>query len=333
MTTIATAAPDADVEVASFYKFVELADPAALGAELADLARAQGLRGTVLLAHEGLNASVAGTPAAIAALLDLLRGRPGFAPLSDLRRARAARVPFRRFKVKLKNEIVTFGRPEAAPARGTGVHVAPADWNALVAAPDVLLIDTRNDYEVRLGTFTGARDLELERFRDFPARMQAALDASGAKRVAMFCTGGIRCEKASAWLVIQGVEVYQLAGGILRYLEEVPADRTRWQGDCFVFDERVAVGPDLLPADYVACHACRRPLSAADRASPLFIEHECCTFCHDAAQSARRAAHIERGRQMAAAASRGVTHLGAVMGTAQTADDAERAQRRLTDSR
>ena len=314
MTSIATTVtPGTEIQVASFYRFVDIADPAALGAELGALARELALRGTVLLAYEGLNASIAGTPAAIAALLDSLRARPGFAPLMDLRLSRHDAPPFRRFKVKLKAEIVTLGQPGIAPARATGTHVPPAAWNALIDQPDVLLVDTRNDYEVRIGTFAGAHALDIARFRDFPAQMQAALERSGAKRVAMFCTGGIRCEKASAWLLTQDVEVYQLEGGILRYLEEVPLADTRWRGECFVFDERVALKADLTPGEHSLCHACRRPLSAADRASPLHVAGVSCPYCHAELDAARRRAFDERRRQVELAAARGVAHLGAVM--------------------
>ena len=306
--------PVASVMVASFYKFVTIADPRALGATLAAHARSAGLLGTVLLATEGLNASIAGAPETVADFVDLVRSLRGFETLSDVRQSLHAAAPFRRFKIKYKREIVTLGVAGIAPAARTGVHVPPAAWNELIDDPQVLLIDARNSYEHRVGTFIGALDLGMENFREFPALIEAELERRGAQRVAMFCTGGIRCEKASAYLLARGcAAVYQLAGGILRYLEETPRETSRWQGECFVFDQRVALDADLGRGEHDLCFACRRPLSADDRASPLYRYAESCAHCHDQLSDEQRRAYAERRRQVALAEARKAAHIGAVM--------------------
>ncbi|MCC6710416.1 MAG: rhodanese-related sulfurtransferase [Gammaproteobacteria bacterium] len=304
----------APVMVASFYKFVTLAQPRAVGALLGERARALGLLGTLLLAEEGLNASIAGTPAAVREFLDFLRADARFANLRDVRESSHDAAPFRRLKIKYKREIVTMGVPGIAPAERTGSHVTPSAWNELLQDPEVLLVDTRNSYEVRVGTFEGALDLGMDSFRQFPALIDAELERSGATRVAMFCTGGIRCEKASAYLLERGVEaVYQLEGGILNYLEHTPREASRWQGDCFVFDERVALDAALSPGEFTLCFACRRPLGVEDRASPLYREAECCPHCHDELSQEKRRGFAERRRQVALAEARHERHVGAVM--------------------
>jgi UPF0176 protein len=310
-------APVAPVMVASFYKFVTIVEPRELGTSLLARARAIQLRGTLLLAKEGLNASIAGPPAAVLGFLAYLRSLPGFETLSDVRQSLHASAPFRRLKVKYKHEIVTMGVDGIAPAEHTGVHVAPGDWDALLNDPQVLLIDARNSYEHQLGTFVGALDLGMESFREFPALIEAELARRGTQRVAMFCTGGIRCEKASAYLLARGcAEVYQLSGGILRYLEETPRETSRWVGECFVFDERVALASDLSRGEHSLCFACRRPLSAEDRLSPLYVHGESCAQCHQQVSEERRRGFAERRRQVALAEARHETHLGAVMPTA-----------------
>ena len=306
----------AAVMVASFYKFVTIADPRAIGAKLLARARTAELRGTLLLAEEGLNASIAGTPQAVLGFLDCVRSLPGFATLSDVRQSMHASAPFRRLKVKYKREIVTMGVAGIRPAERTGVHVSPGEWNELLHDPQVLLIDARNSYECRVGTFVGALDLGMESFREFPALIDAELARRGLQRVAMFCTGGIRCEKASAYLLAQGCEdVYQLSGGILRYLEETPRETSRWAGECFVFDERVALDGQLNAGEHSLCFACRRPLNADDRASPLYQYGECCAHCHADLSDERRRGFAERRRQMALAQARQESHLGAVLPT------------------
>lgn len=306
----------AAVMVASFYKFVTIADPRAIGAKLLARARAADLRGTLLLAEEGLNASIAGTPHAVRGFLDFVRTLPGFETLSDVRQSMHASAPFRRLKVKYKREIVTMGVAGIRPAERTGVHVSPREWNELLDDPQVLLIDARNSYECRVGTFVGALDLGMESFREFPVLIDAELARRGLQRVAMFCTGGIRCEKASAYLLAQGCkEVYQLSGGILRYLEDPAHETSRWAGECFVFDERVALDGQLNPGEHSLCFACRRPLNADDRASPLYQYGECCAHCHAEVSDERRSGFAERRRQVALAQTRQETHLGAVMPT------------------
>ena len=329
MTTQQSAASPS-VMVASFYKFTTLAAPREFGAMLGARARALGLLGTLLLAEEGLNASIAGAPAAVRAFLAELRAQPGFESLSDVRESFHDAAPFRRMKVKIKKEIVTMGVAGIAPALKTGTPLTPSAWNELLEDPDVLLVDTRNSYEVRVGTFRGALDLGMNSFREFPALIDAELAKRGATRVAMFCTGGIRCEKASAYLLERGVEsVYQLAGGILNYLEQTPAEASRWEGDCFVFDERVALDAALSPGEFSLCFACRRPLSAEDRASPLYRHAESCPHCHDQLSAEKRQAFAERARQVALAEARHELHIGAVMPSHAADSTAEKDQKPL----
>ena len=297
------------VGVAALYRFAPVADREALRDRLRAVCVAEGIRGTLLIAHEGINGTVAGPDAGLDALLVAIRAEPGFAD-TVARRAQAEAMPFHRLKLRLKREIVTMGVP-GIDAADAGVRVAPAEWNALVDDPDTLLIDTRNGYEVAVGSFAGATDPATDSFRDFPAWIDANVGALAGKRVAMFCTGGIRCEKATAYLKARGhAEVYQLDGGILRYLEEVPEADSRWQGECFVFDERVAVGHALAPGSHGLCRGCRMPVSAADRASPLFEEGIACPRCHDRRDEDQRAGYAERHRQVALATARGGRHVG-----------------------
>lgn len=231
------------VTVAALYHFTRFADPAALQGPLLALCEAQGVRGTLLLAEEGINGTIAGPAEGVDAVLAHIRVLPGCAAL-EVKFSAADTMPFHRTKVRLKREIVTMGEPLVDPT-DPGTYVDPADWNALIADPGTVLIDTRNDYEVAVGTFDGAVDPETRSFREFPGWFRAHRDEllAGTKRVAMFCTGGIRCEKATAFLKAEGVpDVFHLKGGILKYLEEVPAEQSAWRGECFVFDERVAVG-------------------------------------------------------------------------------------------
>ena len=303
------------VTVAALYKFAQFPDPDALRAPLAALCRAQAIKGTLLLAREGLNGTIAGPDRGIAAVLEHLRALPGCAAL-DVKLSHAEAMPFYRMKVRVKPEIVTMGQPEIDPLTGAGHYVEAAQWNALISDPDVVLIDTRNDYEVAIGTFSGAADPQTTSFRDFPAWFRAErerlLGQGKAPKVAMFCTGGIRCEKSTAFLKNEGVqEVFHLRGGILKYLEQIPAEDSLWQGECFVFDERVSVGHGLAPGSYELCRACRRPLSAADRASPQYEEGASCPACHDTRDEAQRARYRERHRQERLAIKRGTAHLGA----------------------
>jgi UPF0176 protein len=298
------------ITVAAFYHFARQDDPATRQAPLLVLAQAHGVKGSILLACEGVNGTIAGPRDGVLAVLDHIRAWPGFAALIH-KESHAETLPFGRMKVRLKAEIVTMGQPNVDPTTSVGHYVAPADWNALIAQPDVAVIDTRNDYEVMIGTFKGAVDPATRSFRDFPAWWQANKDQFAGKRIAMFCTGGIRCEKSTNYLIGQGVkDVFHLQGGILKYLEDVPASESTWQGECYVFDDRVSVGHGLIPGDYTTCGACRRPV--VDRASPQFEEGVSCAACSDEYGPDDRARFRERQKQMVLAQARGEVHLGAV---------------------
>jgi len=283
--------------VSAFYRFAPLPDAPARRGPLARLACGLGVRGSILLAPEGVNGTVAGTAGGVAAVLDHIRAWPGFAGLGS-RDSRAEAQPFGRLKVKLKREIVTFG-PATDPAARVGTYVAPQDWNALITAPDVAVIDTRNDYEVATGSFQGALDPGTAAFADFPAWWAENAARLKGKRLAMFCTGGIRCEKATSWLVAQGVPgVHHLHGGILAYLAEVPAEDSLWRGGCFVFDDRVALGHGLEPTGERLCHGCRHPLRPGDQGHPDFEPGVSCPRCRPGTDPARLEARRTRHRQM-----------------------------------
>lgn len=275
--------------VATFYKFVRLPDYRDLQAPLLACCQQQQLYGTILLAAEGINATIAGTPAGIAAVLSYLRRDERLADL-DVKEATATAVPFQQLKVRLKSEIVTMGRPDVDPSARVGTYIEPTAWNGLISDPAVTLIDTRNAYEVEIGSFQGARDPQTASFREFPAYVERELDPSQHQRVALFCTGGIRCEKATSYLLARGFrEVYHLKGGILKYLATVPPGESRWQGECFVFDERVAVNQDLAPGSYDLCLGCGHPLAPAAKQSPLYEPGICCPRCHPQLTPAKRA--------------------------------------------
>ena len=299
------------IRVAALYRFAAFDDPAAIRAALEARARALGIRGTLLVAGEGINGTIAGAPEAVDAMVATIRSLPGCAGLAP-KFADAAAMPFHRLKVRLKREIVTLGVAGIDAARDAGTYVSPADWNALVDDPDTVVIDTRNGYEVAVGSFAGAIDPGTDAFRDFPAWVDAHRDELAGKRIAMFCTGGIRCEKATALMKAEGFDdVHHLDGGILRYLEEVPEGESRWRGECFVFDERVAVGHGLAPGSHVLCRGCRMPVSPEDRASPLYAEGVSCPRCHGSRDEVQRAGYAERHRQVRLAAERGGSHVGA----------------------
>jgi UPF0176 protein len=297
--------------VAALYHFTRLPDPDALRQPLLQLCDKVGVKGSLLLAREGINGTIAGTRTGIDAVLAHINALPGCAGF-DWKESPAQTMPFGRMKVRLKSEIVTMGRPDVDPLAGTGHYVEPEDWNALISAPDVAVIDTRNDYEVAIGTFEGAVDPETKSFRDFPAWWEANRDRFHNKRIAMFCTGGIRCEKSTNYLLGQGIEdVYHLKGGILKYLETVPEDSSLWQGACFVFDQRVSVGHGLATGDHEMCHACRRPLEQGDKNYPSFEKGVSCHHCITEYSEERRVRFRERQRQVNLAAARGELHLGA----------------------
>jgi UPF0176 protein len=304
-----------ELTVAALYQFTPFADCAAYREPLEQLCRAQQVRGTLLLAPEGINGTIAGSRRAIDTVLEAVRALPGCSGL-DVKLSGAATMPFHRMKVRIKREIVTMGEPAIDPLASVGTYVEPHDWNALILDPDTIVIDTRNDYEVAVGTFDGAIDPKTPSFRDFPEwfrQERARLLGTGKQpKVAMFCTGGIRCEKSTAFLKQEGVEeVYHLKGGILRYLETVPQDVSLWRGECFVFDQRVTVGHGLAQGSHVLCHACRRPVSPQDMASPLYENGVSCAACHSERTEEQRASYRERHRQEALAAARGQAHLGA----------------------
>lgn len=300
--------------VAALYRFAPFDDPAAFKSALEALCQAQGIRGTLLLAAEGINGTVAGSHEGIDALLTHIRGLPGCADV-DVKLSSATEMPFHRMKVRVKREIVTMGQPDIDPLASVGTYVEPQDWNALIADSDTVVIDTRNDYEVAVGTFSGAIDPETHSFRDFPEwfrENRERLLGNGKTKVAMFCTGGIRCEKSTAFLKQEGIdEVYHLKGGILKYLETVPQEDSLWQGECFVFDQRVTIGHGLVQGSYELCHACRRPVDAPARESELYETGVSCPACHSERTAEQRAGYRERHRQELLAAERGQAHVGA----------------------
>ncbi|AOR75860.1 rhodanese-related sulfurtransferase [Novosphingobium resinovorum] len=314
MEPLDTSAPR--LRVAALYCFTRFDDPAALRAPLEALCHEHRIRGTLLLAGEGINGTIAGTDAGIDAIVAHVRGLPGCEGV-DVKFSDAPHMPFHRMKVRLKREIVTMGQPDIDPLAIVGTYVEPQDWNALIADPDTIVIDTRNDYEVAVGTFARAIDPHTKTFREFPewfrSERERLLGQGKAPKVAMFCTGGIRCEKSTAFLKQEGVEdVFHLKGGILKYLETVPEEQSLWEGECFVFDQRVTIGHGLAPGSYELCHACRRPISAEDRASEFYEIGVSCPACHGERTEEQRAAYRERERQEKLAARRGEAHVGAV---------------------
>lgn len=298
------------IVVTALYHFVRLDDFESYRQPLLERMQRDGIRGTLLLAAEGINGTVAGAETAIDGLLAWLKAQPPFAGLSH-KESRCAEMPFYRTKVKLKQEIVTLGVEGIDPRRVAGTYVKPADWNALIRDPEVLVVDTRNDYEVEIGTFEGAVNPGTRTFREFPDYVARELDPARHRKVAMFCTGGIRCEKSTAYLKEQGFdEVYHLEGGILKYLEEVPEADSLWRGECFVFDNRVTVRHGLEPGGYDQCHACRRPISQADKAHAHYEKGVSCPHCYDQVTEQRRQRFIERERQVQLARQRGEPHIG-----------------------
>ena len=301
-------------KIAAVYKFVTLADFEALRQPLIDFCVCHDIKGTLLLADEGINGTVAGSSSSIDAFTAYLKTDPLFGARFediDLKYSFSDKAPFLRMKVRLKQEIVTLRAVEANPAIKAGTYVSSDKWNEIISDPDMTIIDTRNDYEVEIGTFPGALDPEMSSFTDFKDWVAANLDPQKNKKVAMFCTGGIRCEKASSYMLAHGFdEVYHLQGGILRYLETQPAEKSMWRGGCFVFDERVAVGADLAPLDYLLCHSCRHPLSPADREDPDYELGVQCKYCVNERSDKERSRARERQKQMRLAEEAGIAHLG-----------------------
>lgn len=284
--------------VATFYKFVKLPDFAEKQAPLLAYCQAQGIRGTILLAPEGINGTIAGFRQAVDSVLSFVRSDPRLIDLEH-KESQADSPPFDRLKVRLKKEIVTLGLPEIDPSDRVGTYVSPQEWNALISDPEVTLIDTRNDYEVSIGTFKGAQNPKTASFRQFPDYVRTHLDPTKHKKVAMFCTGGIRCEKATSLMMAQGFqEVYHLQGGILKYLEEVPPEESLWQGECFVFDQRVAVEHGLEAGTHEMCRSCGHPIAEDDKISPHYQEGISCPYCFDRLTEEKRARQQARQQQI-----------------------------------
>lgn len=287
--------------VAAMYRFVPIADIEALRAEIYAFTQdnTPGMCGTLLLAPEGINGTIAAPPAEmdemVAFLDEKLGVRSANEPACEFKFSHASHQPFNRFKVRPKKELITLRKPEANPHERVGTYVEPQDWNDLINDPEVLLVDTRNDYETKVGIFEGAIDPDMKIFTEFPEWVEKNLDPAKHKKVAMFCTGGIRCEKASSYMLAHGFEnVYHLKGGILKYLEAIPADESKWKGDCFVFDQRVAVGHGLEEADWRVCHGCREPLAAEDLERPEYEKGVSCHHCHGDLNEDKRRARRER---------------------------------------
>lgn len=299
-----------DIVVASFYKFTPLSDYEKLQAEVSAAAHAAGTRGTILVAPEGINGTVAGERKSIDALMAHLKTLPGCQDLS-WKESTSPTNPFHRMKVKLKKEIVTMGVNDIEPHKSHERYISPHEWNHVITDPDTIVIDTRNDYEVSIGTFEGAINPKTTSFREFPDWFRQFRTENNIKKVAMFCTGGIRCEKSTAFLRSEGVEdVVHLAGGILKYLETVSEEESLWRGECFVFDQRVSVGHDLAPGSYDQCHACRRPITEKDKASLHYVEGVSCPACINEYSEEKKRAFAERQKQVELAEKRGEQHIG-----------------------
>jgi UPF0176 protein len=306
---------------AALYKFVELPDFAELRSPLFSCCEENGVKGTILLAEEGINGTIAGSPQSVYAVLEFLRCDPRLADLSP-KESFSEKPPFYRLKVRLKREIVTMGVSGINPNLMAGKYVKPQDWNQLLDDPDVVVVDVRNDYEVAIGTFKGAINPQTKSFSELPEwiRQEAALRSK--PKVAMFCTGGIRCEKSTSFLRGEGFgEVYHLEGGILKYLEVVPESESRWEGECFVFDERVSVGHGLEPGRYELCRACREPISQQDKASKFFVLGISCPNCYDQKTEAQKKSLSERQHQIELARRRNQVHIGARYDPKERLDD------------
>jgi UPF0176 protein len=298
------------IVVSAMYLFVTLEDYESLRAPLLQVMQDNGIKGTLLLAREGINGTVAGPRQGIDTLLAWLKQDSRLQNLSH-KESYDDDTPFLRAKVKLKKEIVTMGQPDIDPTHIVGTYVKPEDWNALIADPDVTLIDTRNDYEVQIGSFKNAINPKTTSFRQFPGYVAEHLDPRRHKKVAMYCTGGIRCEKSTAYMKQLGFdEVYHLEGGILKYLEQVPESESSWQGECFVFDNRVSVNHQLEQGIYDQCNACRMPITAEDQDSEHYVPGVSCPHCYDKTSERQRQRFAQREKQMQLAKSRGERHLG-----------------------
>jgi UPF0176 protein len=301
------------IRVTSLYRFTRFDDCRAIQRSLQLACERMGVRGTLILASEGINGTIAGKEAMVEEVLQHIRSLPGCADIAS-KDSHASEMPFQRLKVKIKREIVTMGEPGVSPLHGVGDYVAPADWNAFISGPGTIVVDTRNSYEVEAGTFRDSINPGIRSFRDFPAWFRArreSMTGDDAPKVAMFCTGGIRCEKATALLKAEGVEnVYHLQGGILKYLEEVPAEESLWEGECFVFDQRVCLTHGLETGTFEVCYACRMPVAEKEKTSSEYEEGVSCPACHSTRTARQQKRYAERHRQAQLAEERGDSHIG-----------------------
>lgn len=296
--------------VVTLYRFARFARFADFLAPLSEMAKSLGIKGSLLLAHEGINGTVAGTNVAIATLMEFLEAVPELSGM-EVKYSHAVDMPFNRIRVRLKKEIVTMGEADIDPLLSAGTYVAPRDWNALISDPNTVIIDTRNDYETRIGTFANAIDPNTSEFNEFPQWLLDHKDELVGKKIAMYCTGGIRCEKATAFAKDNGIEeVYHLKGGILAYLEQVSEQESRWAGECFVFDDRVAVGHGLSLSKTMLCHACGLPVTTEEQVSEKYRQGVSCAQCYDVQTVEDRARFAERQRQVGIAKTRGRKHIG-----------------------
>ncbi|SVA60936.1 uncharacterized protein METZ01_LOCUS113790 [marine metagenome] len=294
----------------AFYKFVHFPNYTSFQSKILNFCVERNIKGTILLAEEGINAAAAGTKKNIYELLNFLKTDNRFSDITH-KESYSEEIPFHRMRVKLKKEIVSLGRPNINLSNRSGIRVDPKNWNILLADPDVVLVDARNDYEYQIGTFKNAISPKTANFREFPAFIKEKLNTKKNKKIAIFCTGGIRCEKASSYMLSKGFEnVYQLNGGILKYMDEIETDKSLWEGECFVFDSRVSVDSELAEGNYEQCYACRRPLSEKELQSNLYQKGISCPYCINETSDAQRASFRERQQQVELAKKRNEKHIG-----------------------
>ena len=294
----------------AFYKFVHFPNYTSFQSKILNFCVERNIKGTILLAEEGINVAAAGTKKNIYELLNFLKTDNRFSDITH-KESYSEEIPFHRMRVKLKKEIVSLGRPNINLSNRSGIRVDPKNWNILLADPDVVLVDARNDYEYQIGTFKNAISPKTTNFREFPAFIKEKLNTKKNKKIAIFCTGGIRCEKASSYMLSKGFEnVYQLNGGILKYMDDIETDKSLWEGECFVFDSRVSVDSELAEGNYEQCYACRRPLSEKELQSNIYQKGISCPYCINETSDAQRASFRERQQQVELAEKRNEKHIG-----------------------